>query len=89
MVFFGQSATDVSNYLLTQGVFGFTSLILGIVVIYQQRKIDKKDAKIEDLQTLRLSDTKEVNEKVTTVLQGNAQAIEVLAAKIETGKRGV
>ena len=77
---------NVPTYLLTQGVLGVACLVLGIVIIYQQKKIDKKDARIEALQDLRLADNKEVTKDVTEVLQGNSQAITVLTAKIEAGK---
>lgn len=33
----------ISNYYLTQGVLGVTVLVLALVIIYMQRKLDKRD----------------------------------------------
>lgn len=80
----------ISNYLLTQGVLGIAVLVLGIVVVYQQKKLDKRDEKIQALQDARLDDNKshtldyrEMAKDNQEVLQGNSQSIQLMAAKIE------
>ena len=85
--------TGITNYLLTQGVLGIAVLALGAVVIYQQKKIDKRDDKIQLLQDARLSDNKEhtrdyreLSKETTEVLQGNSQNMLILSEKIEVGK---
>jgi len=39
--------TGITNYLFTQGILGVVCVGLIIVVVYQQKKLDKKDDKIE------------------------------------------
>lgn len=75
-----QGAPDVGTYLFTQGVLGVVCLVLGVVCI-------KLYNKVQQLQDARLQDQKDVTKDVTTVVQGNAQAMSILAAKIETGKK--
>lgn len=77
---------DFGNYFFTQGVLGVVVAALSVVVIYQNKKLDKKDARIEELQELRLQDSKEVTKDVTEVLQGNSQNMRVLSEKIEIAK---
>lgn len=84
----------ISNYLFTQGVLGVACIALGIVVIYQQRKLDKKEERIQQLQDLRLGDSKEhskdyreMSKETTTVLQQTSQNMLILGEKIEVGKR--
>ena len=70
-------------------VFGLLCLMittLAGVVVWQQKRIDRKDEKIEQLYDARLMDSKEVTKDVTTVLQGNSQSQLVLAEKIEVAK---
>lgn len=84
---------DLSNYFLTQGVLGVACLVLGIVIIYQQKKIDRKDEKLEALYEARLLDGKnhivdyrEMARNDQEVLLGNSQTNQLLAAKIEAVK---
>lgn len=58
-------AENFTAYFFTQGFLGIAVLALGIVVIYQNKKLDKKDSRIEELQELRLADSKEVTKDVT------------------------
>lgn len=81
-----EPSTGITDYLLTQGVLGIACLAMGIIIIYLQRKIDKKDARIEELYQLRLADSKEVSKEVTAVLEGNSQSNRILAEKIEIAK---
>lgn len=83
----------VTSYLLTQGVLGVACIVLGIVIIYQQKKLDRKEEKIEQLQQARLDDTKthaddyrDMAKDNQEVLQGNSQSNALLAAKIEAVK---
>lgn len=76
----------VSNYLLTQGVLGIAVLVLGWVCIKLYNKTEKQQNRIEELQNLRLQDSKEVTKEVTEVLQGNSQSNYILAEKIEAAK---
>lgn len=83
--------TGISNYLFTQGVLGIAVLALGIVVIYQQKKLDRKDDKIEALQDARVADNRdhardyqEMAKDNSEVLQLNSQSNTLLATKIES-----
>lgn len=78
---------NVSTFYLTQGVLGVTVLVLIYVVIKLYNKSEEKQSRIEELQDLRLQDSKEVTKDVTTVLQGNSQANLILAEKIDASKR--
>lgn len=86
-----------TEYLFTQGVLGVVAAALIVVVIYQQRKLDKKDeahaAKIEVLNNLLLAeikshaaDYKKVSDDYQETTQGTAQTIALLGAKIEVAK---
>lgn len=77
---------DFITYLFSQGVLGVVCAGLIIVTIYQQRKLDQKDATIQILNDNRLTDAKEVQKDLGTVLSGNSQANQLLAAKIEAVK---
>lgn len=77
---------DVATYLFTQGVLGVVCLVLGIVCIRLYGKTEKQEARIQELQELRLQDSKEVTKDVTEVLQGNSQSNRILAEKIEIAK---
>lgn len=92
---FAQANTGegITSYFFTQGVLGVTVIVLGIVVIYQQKKIDKKDEKIESLYEARILDNKnqatdyrEMAKDNQEVLQGNSQANLLLGSKIEAVK---
>ena len=77
---------DVTTYLLTQGVLGVVVVGLIYVSIKLYNKTEKQQLRIEELQELRLQDSKEVTRDVTEVLQGNAQSNLILAEKIEVAK---
>jgi hypothetical protein len=77
----------VSTYLFTQGVLGIALLVVGYVCIKLYNKTEKQQLRIEELQELRLTDTKEVTQDVTAVVQGNADAIRILTEKIELAKK--
>lgn len=77
---------DVTTYLLTQGVLGVACIILGVVCTKLYNKTERQQARIEELQELRLQDSKEVTRDVTEVLQGNSQSNRILAEKIEIAK---
>lgn len=94
---FAAGITDPASYYFTQGVLGVTVLALAWVIRfmfkYYTEKIDLKDARIEALQDARLDDNtkhaddyREMAKNDQIVLQGNSQANELLAAKIETVK---
>lgn len=78
--------TDASTYYFTQGVLGVTVAVLLYVCIKLYNKTEKQQLRIEELQDLRLADSKEVTKDVTAVLQGNSQSNALLAAKIEIAK---
>ena len=91
-------ANDPISYYFTQGVLGVTVIALIIVIRfmwnYFTKKLDEKDVKIDTLQNARLDDNKthtldyrEMAKNDQAVLLGNAQASELLASKIEAGKR--
>lgn len=77
---------NITTFYLTQGVLGVTVLVLVYVVIKLYNKSEAKQVRIEELQDLRLQDSKEVTKDVTAVLQGNTQSNLVLAAKIDAAK---
>ena len=78
--------TDPATFYFTQGVLGVTVIVLGLVINKLYNKTEKQQARIEELQNLRLEDSKEVTRDVTAVLQGNAQSMSILAEKISVGK---
>lgn len=85
--------TGITNYLFTQGILGVVCVGLIIVVVYQQKKLDKKEDKIEALQNARLDDNKthsldyrELAKDNQEVLQLNSQNSALLTAKIEAVK---
>lgn len=91
------AATDteggITSYLFTQGVLGVACLCLGIVVVYQQRKLDKRDEKIQALQDQRLDDNKthaadyrELAKDNQEVMSNTSQNVRILSEKIEVGK---
>lgn len=73
----------ISNYLFTQGVLGIACIVLGIICVKLYNKTEKQQARIEELQDLRLTDSKEVTKEVTEVVQGNSQSLALLSGKIE------
>lgn len=75
-----------TTYLFTQGVLGVVVVALATVCIKLYSKIERQEVRIQELQDLRLSDSKEVTKDVTEVLQGNAQSNLILAEKIEVAK---
>lgn len=76
----------VSTYLFTQGVLGVVVVALVTVVIKLYNKTERLQLRIEELQDLRLTDSKEITKDVTEVLQGNSQSNRILAEKIEIVK---
>lgn len=85
---------SVSNYLLTQGVLGVACLVLGFVIVYQQRRNDKKDLRIEELHETILAlvqehtkDYHDLAQKTTEVMRQDSQNIAILSEKIEVGRR--
>lgn len=86
-------STGIFNYLFTQGILGVVCVGLIIVVVYQQKKADKKDEKIDALNAQLLSENKshtldyrEMAKDNQEVLQLNSQSNNLLAAKIEAVK---
>lgn len=86
-------ATGIFDFLFTQGILGVVAVGLIIVVVYQQKKSDKKDEKIDALNAQLLSDNKEhasdyrdMAKDNQEVLQLNSQNSALLAAKIEAVK---
>lgn len=75
-----------ATYLFTQGVLGVVVVALVTVVIKLYNKSERQQLRIEELQELRLQDSKEVTKDVTEVLQGNSQNMRVLSEKIEIAK---
>ena len=76
----------LTDYLLTQGVLGFVVLIMSGVIIYQQRKLDKKEARIEELMQARLDDALEIIEKTSEIMSDSSQTLRLLTEKIESAK---
>lgn len=86
-------ATGIFDFLFTQGILGVVCVGLIIVVVYQQKKADKKDEKIDALNAQLLSENKshtldyrEMAKDNQEVLQLNSQSNSLLAAKIEAVK---
>lgn len=76
----------MEEILAQYGLAGLVISVLSVVVIYQNKKLDTKDKRIEELQELRLADSIKVAENVTKVLQGNTEASRILAEKIEVAR---
>lgn len=49
--------TTISSYFIQQGILGIIILVLTSVIIWLQKRIDKKDLQIDDLQDKRKADT--------------------------------
>lgn len=86
-------ATGIFDFLFTQGILGVVCVGLIIVVVYQQKKADKKDEKIDALNAQLLTENKshtldyrEMAKDNQEVLQLNSQSNNLLAAKIEAVK---
>ena len=75
-----------TTYLFTQGVLGVVVVALSTVVIKLYNKTERQQTRIEELQDLRLADSKDVTKDVTEVLQGNSQNMRILSEKIEIAK---
>lgn len=75
-----------TTYLFTQGVLGIVVVALCTVCIKLYNKTEKQQLRIEELQDLRLEDSKQITKDVTDVLQGNSQNMRVLSEKIEIAK---
>ena len=77
---------EVTTYLFTQGVLGVACIVIGFVAVKLYNKNERQQLRIDELQELRLQDSKEVTKDVTEVLQGNSQSNRILAEKIEVAK---
>lgn len=77
---------NIETYLIGQGVLGVACLVLGVVVVYLQKKLDRREMRIDELQTQRLQDTRELSEETTRVVSDFSQNIRILTEKIEIGK---
>lgn len=75
-----------TTYLFTQGVLGIVVVALSTVCIKLYNKSEKQQLRIEELQDLRLEDSKQLTKDVTDVVQGNSQNMRVLSEKIEIAK---
>lgn len=78
---------DATSYFITQGALGIGVVVLAGVVIKLYNKIERQYQKIEELQELRLQDSKEVNKDYSEIVQGNTQSNLILAEKIEVSKK--
>ncbi|WP_438980193.1 hypothetical protein [Polynucleobacter sp.] len=90
-------ASTAIGYYFTQGVLGVTVIVLALVIrflfSYYTKKVDEKDAEIKALNLALLAnekahtiDYRDMAKNDQTVLLGNAQASELLSAKIEAVK---
>lgn len=79
---------EPTTFFLTQGVLGVTCVVLGLVIAKLYNKIEKLQLRIEELQDMRLQDSKEVTTHVTGVLSDSSQNLRILSEKIEVA-RGV
>lgn len=88
---------DINTYLFTQGVLGVACFILGFVVVYQQKKADKKDdAHAEEVRGLNREliaasnahalDYRELAKDNQEVMSNTSQNVRILSEKIEVGK---
>lgn len=88
---FSQTAPPDSpaSYYFTQGVLGFTVVVLAYVVIKLYSKTESQQKIIDEQRDLRLQDSKEVVRDVTSVMQSNTDNMRILTEKIEVGKRSI
>jgi hypothetical protein len=77
---------NITTYLFTQGVLGVACVILGIVCTKLYNKTERQQTRIEELQELRLQDSKDISKDIAAVLEGNSQSNRILAEKIEIAK---
>jgi C4-type Zn-finger protein len=77
----------VPTYLLTQGVLGIVTLVLGYVVIRLYNKTERLENEKSELLKLQLHDSVEQTRNVTAVLSDNSQNMRILSEKIEVGKQ--
>lgn len=77
---------QVLEFLLTQGVLGV--VVVGLIFdrLRLERKNDKLQLKIDELQEARRLDAVETRTDVTSVLPGISQSLENISAKIEIAK---
>ncbi len=80
--------SDAAKYLLTQGVLGLAVLVLGVVVFFLWRELQKtqalndaKDEKLVETLTLWREDTKATNEKIAAFLDKSV----VIASALQEG----
>lgn len=78
--------SDLTSYLFTQGVLGVVVIVESVVIVYQQKKLDKEAADKAALQEARRVDYATTLSDVTKVLSDNSQNSRILSEKIEAGK---
>lgn len=89
--------TGISNYYFTQGVLGVSVFVLGLVIVYMQRKQDKKDAEhaaeVKALNALLVQtiqahakDYQEMAKDNQDVMSSTSQTLAVFGEKIEVVK---
>lgn len=71
---------QITNYFLQQGLLGVVIIMLVGVIIYQQRRIDKKEQDARDILDLRLKDSKDY----TLSYNGTVERYATLAEKTTT-----
>lgn len=77
---------DFGTLLSDYGLAGMIIFAEAIVVITLYNSNEKKNLRIEELQDLRLADSKQVTKDVTTVMQDSSQNIRILSEKIEVAR---
>ena len=75
-----------ATFLLTQGVLGVATVVLGAVVVSREKKIDKLQSRIDELQEARRLDAVETREQVTSILPNLSQSLQNISDKIEISK---
>ncbi len=78
---------NAATYYFTQGVLGVTVVVLLYVCGKLYNKTETQQKRIDDLQDLRLADSKEITKEVTQIIQSNAESNRILGEKIEIVKQ--
>lgn len=83
--------TTIGTFFAQQGIYGIIILALGTVILWQQKRIDKKDDQYDALQDKRKADadsfTKtyvETTKEVVTSQTNNTNAVNLLQKSVET-----
>lgn len=81
----------ITNFFAQQGILGIIILMETSVIVWQQKRIDKKDSQILELQDKRVNDTNtftngytEISKEMVAAGRDTANSISILQKTIDT-----